>query len=129
MKRDMELVRQVLLRVESFEIPLGGFVMVRPWEAALAIDGYDAEQIGHHLAMLIDGGFVDSMPPASGVFRIKGLTWNGHEFIDTIRSPEIWRKTKDGLGKVGGWSVDLLWQVAKACAKQVVKEKLGIDLG
>ncbi len=82
------------------------------------------------MAMLIDGGFVDSKPvDMSGSFQMKGLTWNGHEFLDTIRSPEIWRRTKDGLGKVGGWSVELAVQLAKAYGKQLAKERLGIDLG
>jgi len=78
--------------------------------------------------MLVDGGFVDSLPAdMSGAFQMKGLTWNGREFLDAIRSPEIWRRTKDGLGKVGGWSVDLAWELAKAYGKQLAKEKLGID--
>ena len=129
MRRDMELVRLVLLKVESFEIPLGGFVVVRPREQALAIEGYNEEQVSQHLAMLIDGSFVDGkLVSTGGAFRIRGLTWSGHEFIDTIRSPEIWRRTKEGLGKVGGWSVELAWQLAKGYGKQLAKEKLGIDL-
>jgi hypothetical protein len=129
MKRDMELVRQVLLKVEDFEIPLGGFGIVRPWEPAMEIEGYNADQIGQHLAMLIDGGYIDSQSAdMSATFRVKGLTWKGHEFLDAIRSPEIWRKTKDGLREIGGWSIDLAWQIAKAYGMQVAKEKLRIDL-
>jgi hypothetical protein len=57
-------------------------------------------------------------PPAgarrSNTWCASGLTWKGHEFLDTIRSPEIWRKTKDGLREIRGWSIDLARQIAKA---------------
>jgi len=65
----------------------------------------------------------------SGVYDVEpyDLTWMGHEFLSSIRSPEIWKKTKSGVKKIGGASVDLMWEVAKAYAKHVAKEKLGID--
>jgi hypothetical protein len=27
----------------------------------------------------------------------KRLTWDGHEFLDAIRDPEVWRRTKEGV--------------------------------
>ena len=96
MKRNMELVRAVLLKVEGLDLPPGASVAIGPWEPELEIKGYDADDIAHHLHMLTGGGFVNATLYQSGEFAITGLTWNGHEFIDTIRSPEIWRRTVRG---------------------------------
>ena len=54
------------------------------------------------------------------------LTWNGHEFLDAVRHPEVWRKAKDGASKIGSASVGILLEIAKAYVKQLAKEKLGL---
>lgn len=56
------------------------------------------------------------------------MTWNGHEFLDAVRDPEIWQKTKDGASKVGSASIEFLWEMAKAYAKHLAKERLGMIL-
>jgi hypothetical protein len=122
MKRDMELVRAVILKVEGLELPPGAFLVVGPWEPELEIEGYDANEIGHHLLMPIDGGFVDATRGLSGEFVIKGLTWNGHEFLNDIRDPEVWRKTKERTKAVAGVGLQFFWEIAKA----EIKTKLGL---
>ena len=57
-----------------------------------------------------------------------GLSWEGCEFLDTVRSPEVWRRTKEAAGKVGGVSIAVLADIAKATAKILIKEHLGLDL-
>ncbi|MDF2900348.1 MAG: hypothetical protein K0Q62_407 [Phenylobacterium sp.] len=59
----------------------------------------------------------------------KRLTFRGHEFLDTIRDPEVWRLTQEGAAKAGGAGVQFLWELGKAYARQVAKERLGLDLG
>jgi hypothetical protein len=53
----------------------------------------------------------------------------GHEFLDLVRNPEVWRRTKAGATKAGGTGVEFLWELAKAYGRQVLKERTGIDLG
>ena len=52
----------------------------------------------------------------------------GHEFLDTLRDPEIWRRTKQGAKKIGSASIDVLFTLGKAYAKELMQEKLGIHL-
>jgi hypothetical protein len=59
-------------------------------------------------------------------WKAQRLTFQGHEFLDTIREPEVWRRTKEAAGKVGGAGLELLLAVGKAYAKQVLLEKTGI---
>jgi hypothetical protein len=60
---------------------------------------------------------------------LSGLSWKGCEFLDTVRSPEVWQRTKEAAGKIGGVSIAVLAEIAKATAKTVIKEHLGLDLG
>jgi hypothetical protein len=80
-KRDIELVRAVLLKVEGFDSPLGSTLHVYPSEPELEIDGYDGDQVAYHLNLLIDAGFVEGARTVDNQFLIEGLTWNGQEFL------------------------------------------------
>jgi hypothetical protein len=99
MKRDMDLVRKILLAIEAS--PSG-----RAPEA-LQIEGYDAAQIGYHVVIMMEAGLVegidtsdmDSPGPEASPTR---LTWSGHEFLDAARPPERWERVKAMVAKVGG---------------------------
>jgi hypothetical protein len=71
--------------------------------------------------MLIDEGFVKG---EVGLPLAAGLTWKGHEFLDDIRDPEIWRETKNTLNAVAGAGIAIVWEVAKVKLKQ----KLGLTV-
>jgi len=125
MKRDMDLIREMLLKLEGEPLD-GNLYQVDPVQ--LGIRDRSPEELSYHLLLLIDGGLVDGERDQSGGFVLQKLTWRGHEFLDDIRSPEIWRKTKDGAGKVGRASLDFMWEIAKAYGKHLAKEKLGLDV-
>jgi hypothetical protein len=128
MKRDMSLVREVLLRVEALDMPPAARAICRGWDPEFKIEGYSEQLVDQHLRLLTEAGFINGKPAADAVM-LEGLTWEGHEFLDTVRSPEIWRRTKEAAGKVGGVSISILAEIAKATAKMVIKEHLGLDLG
>ena len=75
-----------------------------------------------HLAMLKSGGFVDE--PQRGLVRI---TWEGHEFLDKVRDPEIWKKTKDGASRLNSWGVKLVGELASGYIRAKATE-LGLPL-
>ena len=118
MKRDMELIREILLRAEAAE----------SFDPDFAIDGYTDEQIGYHQYLLIEADFangvdatnLDSVHP---VGQISSLTWAGHEFLDTARDPTIWSKAADAVVKLGGASLPIWTAILTA----LLKEKLGLE--
>ena len=128
MKRNMELVREILLKIEEATEP--------PNMSELLLtstgDGHEA-RLAYHIQMLVEeAGFVRGIDASSmdGPDWINlELTWQGHDFLATVRNPEVWRRTKDGVRKVGEVSIDILAQMAKAYLKQVIKEHTGLDLG
>jgi len=42
------------------------------------------------------------------------ITNAGHDYLDSIRDPEVWRKTKQAAAKAGGFTLDVLSDVAKS---------------
>lgn len=95
MKLDMELVRRILLLIEEqeddkFHIP----------------EDVDLNVAGYHLNLLKEKGYInvkifyaDNIP-----YFISGcsLTWEGHEFLDSIRNDTVWNKVMDTLKQEGG---------------------------
>lgn len=118
MKRDMDKVRTLLLALEEKTKPY--MMMIDP-ELLGGIE--DASEMVDYILMLKSGGMLEEQ--TRSVYRI---TWKGHEFIDSIRDPEIWRKTKEGATKVGSWSVKLLGEMATGFIRMKATE-LGLPLG
>jgi hypothetical protein len=52
----------------------------------------------------------------------------GREFIDTVRDPEIWSKTKKSIEQMKGFTIDLLKDLAKGFSKKQVEEYTGVTL-
>ncbi|MBD2841317.1 DUF2513 domain-containing protein [Erythrobacter rubeus] len=55
------------------------------------------------------------------------MTWEGHEFLDKVRDPEIWRKTKKGASELNSWGVKLIGEMATGYIRAKATE-LGIPL-
>ena len=131
MKRDMDVVRRLLLIVEGETSP--GIVGIPTDENPFT----SPSPIYKHWPLLIEAGLISGEVSSAGstedgtqsFYLDCELTWKGHEFLDTIRDPEVWRLTKEGTAKVGGASVEFMWEIAKALGKQAIKDRLGIDLG
>jgi hypothetical protein len=65
---------------------------------------------------------------ASLSITFAGLTWAGHDFLDSVRDSEIWRATKEGAQKAGGFSLELLAALAKGLIKKKIEQHTGIQL-
>ena len=131
MKRDMELIREIMLKLEAWPMNMGDGVVMTPEDMRAEIPGHDLAEINHHMDLIHEAGFIDDGGPrASGPmfgFLFMGLTMKGHDFLDTVRSPEVWRRTKAGAAKVGSVGLQLLLELGKGYAKEVARE-LGLPL-
>jgi hypothetical protein len=123
MKRDMELVRTLLFKIEaSNRAPRLSEIAARDDKAAYTAADY-------HLRMLQEAGFIRGLAHASGAEWVNlELTWSGHEFLDILRDQTIWEKTKAGATKLGVVGLDLLLGIAKEYAKAEIKNRLGLSL-
>lgn len=97
MKRDMDIIRQILLNAEDDKYPYGGHVH---------LDGIPNETCAYHVALMQDAGLVEarviktsSCPYAAAL--IHRLTSAGHDFCDGIRQDTIWNKAKEHILQPG----------------------------
>ncbi|MGI8841400.1 MAG: DUF2513 domain-containing protein [Caulobacteraceae bacterium] len=127
MKRDMELVREVLLRVETLEGPPGSRWRVTPFDPDFQVPGFTGDQVGHHLRLLADEGFLLNAKTSNDGVMLEGLSWAGCEFLDAVRDDVAWRRTKEAAVKAGTFTLTVLAAAAKAVAAQAIKDHLGLD--
>lgn len=53
---------------------------------------------------------------------------DGHDFLDSIRDPDVWNKTKKGALAAGGFTLNLLNDLAKGFIKKKIEDSTGIML-
>ena len=122
MRLDMDLVRTILLTLESGWQPPGG-EMVNP-----EIPGYDELTIDHHVHLMSQAGLVEAVEGDTlgdsflSVAYATQLTWAGHQALASIRNETVWAKTKATVAKAGGATLPFWIEVAAA----YVKEQLGL---
>ena len=131
MKRDIELIRELLLKLEALDVPPGGWVDFFPDDEEIAPSGRSFNEIEAHLNMIGDAGLIitpDSPRLLDGRWEFKRLSPAGHDLVDSIRDPEVWKKTKAGAEKAGSWTIGILAEMGKAYAKLKIKDVLGLEL-
>lgn len=122
MKRDMDLIRNIMLAAE--EMPPGDSY----FGDKIVPEGIDDATAAEHLRLLLDEQYLEGefshildgdVDPSNAL--IEGISWAGHEFLDAIRDDAIWAQTKQRVAKVGGSvSVGTLTQIASAIAKNLL---------
>ena len=120
MKRDMDLIRSILLAVE--ESPTGRA------PSPLVVNGYSQQAVDYHAFLVMEAGLcegVDVTNPESVVpeAALNRLTWSGHEFPDAARDDTLWNKAKDRVGSTLG---DVAIGVFVALLHRLAKESLGL---
>lgn len=130
MKRDMDLIRDLMLRIENGDDYID--TMSDSTATALGEEGNglseeESRKLEHHMWLLKTSGFVEFTEVGTGWIP-DNITWEGHDFLDSIRDPEIWRRTKEGAEAAGGFTVELLRDLAKGLIKTQIKKHTGVEL-
>ena len=117
MKRDMDLVRLILLEIEkSSEDPRS--------QVRLKIQNYTFEQVSYHIMIMHEADLIEAVDSStmgsSSVWYPKRLTWYGHEFLDAARNDSIWKKAKE---KASSMNFELLKELLLGLARQ----QLGVE--
>ena len=92
MKRDMDLIRKILIKIEK-EYDGSRPIQVDP------IEGHDRSDVEYNLGLLVDAGYVKPLKSLS--YLVRGITWDGHEFLDAVRSDDVWSKVREKLAVLG----------------------------
>ncbi len=124
MKRNWDLIRDILTRLEETKVE----------EGSLNLSSFPQDKtadISYHMELLMEAGLVKGqMSKEIGrgphAFFATRLTWQGHEFLDAIRSDTVWQKTKKSFINQGiSMTFDLIKSVASDVATSYLKGTIG----
>jgi hypothetical protein len=111
MKRDMDLVREIVLALDQLPADRG----------LKGIEGVETPTFAAHVLWLAEAGLVTAtFFPSNGQMNPTyaeawRLTWSGCEFADAIRSDTLWKKAKEDVIKPSAsWTFTVLLDWLKA---------------
>ncbi len=119
MKRDMDLIREILLAINESEetetLSLKNLgVKNRSWKTLIL-----------HLELLGDAGLIlcdmDESISDSSDPEIYRITWAGYEFLEAANDDKRWEQAKKIAGKVGSGSFEILKSVLTGLAVEGVR--------
>lgn len=121
MKRDMELIKKILQKIED-----------QPGGRAprdMSIEGYTSHQVAHHIHLAVDANLVrghdithnDSEGPEACA---TSLTNAGHDFLAVARDETIWKK---GMAKVKELGGAMTLTLLKKYLEKLLSDTLGLD--
>ena len=92
MRRNMDLVRLILLKIEDEYRSTAIF--------NIDIPGYDMETVAYHCKILNEAGLISAYNAQYGsnelmCFAVGPLTWDGNEYLDKVRDDSQWAKVKN----------------------------------
>lgn len=119
MKRDMDLVRDILRQVEEKSDGAGCGDMDFP--------GRSEEQVYYHIMILGEAKLLEVEDRSNFehpmVFIPIRLTWQGHEFLDAIKNDTVWSKVKEAVKEKGG---NIPFAVLSTLAVKIVAAHFGL---
>lgn len=117
MKRDMEIIRAILFKLESEE-------NIKP-----TIDGFPSDQIRYNMALVIEeklaegiiSNGVSNLSQAPSDVFVRRLTGKGHDFLDSLRKESVWNTIKREFKNE---SLKTIVSVSKRLTEAAVKKKV-----
>ena len=117
MKRDMDLIRQILLQAENCE--------PNRW-VKVTVEGCDCQTIQAHIELLVERGLVKGPlcinldDPNTAVYS---LAWEGYDFLDACRDENRWNKAKREIQEKAG---SVAFDVLKTILNTLALKSLGL---
>lgn len=124
MKRDIDLVRLILISAENSEKEFNALSLV---SSDLA-----AEKICFHVELLEQAGLLTAKTTrAYGgtpvLVEVNALTWIGYDYLDAIRSETVWQKAKTAIqNTVKDAPLSVIKEVCISISTSLIKSNLGL---
>lgn len=124
MKRDMDLVRSILLQVEAADNECES--------GQLDFMGHSQAEVYYHIELMQQRGLIDATVKrdwsGSVIYAsITGLTWDGQDFLDAMRDDRVWARSKKAVkDAVGSTTFDVIKKVCVEVATSMVLKSAGL---
>ena len=118
MKRDMDLVRSILLDIEENDIFCEEMYLPK-------IPPYSLEEIAYHVEIMQDAELIHAnvqwVRPAPWIY-LHRMAWKGHEFLDAARKESVWNQAKEMAHKAtGGVGFEAVTEALFALMRQALE--------
>ncbi|WP_164995861.1 DUF2513 domain-containing protein [Miniphocaeibacter massiliensis] len=112
MKLNLDCIRDILLQLENLE-----FDSYTTTSKLSEILNYSSDEIEYSCLKLYEAGYIDAMVIKTmnrflpGIKSIHDITYDGHEFLSTIRDNNNWKVIKDRAKTIGVFSLKTISQI------------------
>lgn len=122
----MDLVRLLLLAAESADAPFDA--------RELDLGAHGPEEVAYHVEMMAAHGLLDADVhrayaddrPFLVSCAVRGLTWDGADYLDAVRDERIWARTKKKVAEVASSvTIGTLKDAAVMVAKAAIAANIG----
>ena len=123
MRRDLDLVRDILIQVGEADGPVDYEELGNGRPTAL---------VAYHCILMAQRGLLDLglVRRDSGgdyvILQVSGLTWDGEDYLAAIADPGVWKKAKAEVAKV---AKSVTFEVVKTAAVLIVQQQIKANLG
>lgn len=123
MRRDLDLVRDILIQVGEADGPVDYEELGNGRPAAL---------VAYHCVLMAQRGLLDLglVRRDSGgdyvILQVNGLTWDGEDYLAAIADPGVWKRAKAEAAKV---AKSVTFEVLKTAAVLIVEQQIRLNLG
>lgn len=121
MKRDWEIIREILLRLEAAATPNASL-------NAKALAPLLMQEVAYNMRLLDQAGYIKArlLESSTGNGEINAavalhMTDKGHELLDTIRNDGVWQKLKEKFAEKG---LDMTFDLVISAGKRVMESLL-----
>ena len=122
MKLNPDCMRDILLQIE--QLPYGE--RVYPDQLYTSLPNYSHEEIDYSILKMDEAGFINATIEhyLSGNISIEihDISYNGHQFLDTVRSNKVWNVTKKVATDIGSTSVHAITKIATSVITEIIKQ-------
>lgn len=123
MKRDLDLIREIMLVLED-KMEYGKNFMSDKLFEIMQNETLSLAKLTYHIGLLVEGNFIRAKELKTfsdgSTFTINTITSDGHDFIDTIREKHTWDIVKEKAVKIGGFTLSLLVDIGKEYLKKEI---------
>lgn len=118
MKREMDLVRQILITSAESTESVDADVFVS--------DRYDFEMVAYTIDIMEEAGLINAnVQKAFGgdyiSAQVKSLTWKGQDFLDSVKSNKVWTEVKSTIAKgTGAFTFEIIKKIAEKIIEGMV---------
>lgn len=125
MKRDLDLIREIMLVLED-KMEYGKNFMSDKLFEIMKNETLSIEKLAYHIGLLAESNFIKVKEHKNynevSVYVINTITSDGHDFIDTVREKNTWNVVKEMAVKIGGFTLSLLVDIGK----EYLKKEIGL---